>query len=50
MALLHLGTTLFVYNIGPECTELDLYQLFGPYGAVTNARVQVIRRGNGCHG
>lgn len=34
------GSTLFVYNIGPECTELDLYQLFGPYGAITNTRVQ----------
>lgn len=32
--------SLFVYNIGPECTELDLYQLFGPFGAVTKAHIQ----------
>lgn len=32
--------TLFVYNIGPECTELDLYKLFGPCGAVTKAHIQ----------
>jgi len=32
--------SLFVYNVGPECTELDLYQLFGPYGAITNAHIQ----------
>lgn len=34
------GYTLFVYNIGPDCTELDLYHLFGPYGAVTKAHIQ----------
>lgn len=34
------GHSLFVYNIGPECTELDLYQLFGPYGAIIKAHIQ----------
>jgi len=34
------GASLFVYNIGPECSELDLYQLFGPYGAITNAHIK----------
>jgi len=34
------GVSLFVYNVGPECTELDLYQLFGPYGAISKAHIQ----------
>jgi hypothetical protein len=30
----NMGHTLFVYNIGMEATEIDLYTLFGPFGAI----------------
>lgn len=34
------GVSLFVRNLGPSCTELDLYQLFGPHGAISKAHIQ----------
>lgn len=33
------GHILFVYNIGPDCTEKELWQLFNPYGHVTKCNV-----------
>lgn len=35
------GFSLFVRNLGSRCTELDLYQLFGPHGAISKAHVQL---------
>jgi len=32
--------TIFVYNIGPEASEIDLYTLFGPFGAITKVHIQ----------
>lgn len=34
------GHTLFVYNIGPEASEIELYGLFGPFGAITKVHIQ----------
>jgi len=28
------GSTIFVYNLGPDSDDRDLWQLFGPFGAV----------------
>ena len=35
------GHTLFIYNIGPDATEIELYGLFGPFGAITKVHIQV---------
>jgi len=34
------GHTLFIYNIGPDATEIELYGLFGPFGAITKVHIQ----------
>lgn len=31
--------TLFVYNLAPETEELDLWKLFGPFGAISNIKI-----------
>jgi DNA-directed RNA polymerase subunit RPC12/RpoP len=36
----NIGHTLFVYNIGAETTEIDLYTLFGPFGAIIKVHIQ----------
>lgn len=36
----NMGHTLFVYNIGAEATEIDLYTLFGPFGAIIKVHIQ----------
>jgi len=41
------GVSLVVRNLGPRCTELDLYQLFGPYGAISKAHLQRDAMGKG---
>ncbi|KAF7225627.1 ELAV-like protein 3 isoform X2 [Nothobranchius furzeri] len=33
------GWCIFVYNLSPEADESVLWQLFGPFGAVTNVKV-----------
>ncbi|XP_074023678.1 ELAV-like protein 3 isoform X3 [Numenius arquata] len=33
------GWCIFVYNLAPEADESVLWQLFGPFGAVTNVKV-----------
>jgi len=33
------GWCLFVYNLAPETEENVLWQLFGPFGAVQNVKV-----------
>ena len=35
----HGGWSIFVYNLGQEADERVLWQLFGPFGAVTNVKV-----------
>lgn len=35
-----LGHTIFVYNIGNEASEIDLYTLFGPFGAIVKVHIQ----------
>lgn len=32
-------STLFVFNLNPDVSETDLWQLFGPYGGVQNVKV-----------
>jgi len=34
------GHTIFVYNIGAEASEIDLYTLFGPFGAIVKVHIQ----------
>jgi len=34
-----IGHTLFVYNIGPDSDDRDLWQLFGPFGAVQKVHI-----------
>jgi hypothetical protein len=34
------GHTLFIYNIGPDASEIELYGLFGPFGAITKVHIQ----------
>jgi hypothetical protein len=36
----NLGYTLFVYNIGAEATEIDLYTLFGQFGPIIKVHIQ----------
>jgi ELAV like protein 2/3/4 len=33
------GLVLFVYNLAPEIQELDLWRLFGPFGAILNIKI-----------
>ena len=33
------GWCIFVYNLAPETEENILWQLFGPFGAVQNVKV-----------
>jgi len=33
------GHTIFIYNLGPDSDERDLWQLFGPFGAVQKVNV-----------
>ena len=33
------GHTIFVYNLGPESDDRDLWQLFGPFGAVQKVNI-----------
>ena len=33
------GETVFVYNLGPDSSEVDLYSLFGRFGAIAKADV-----------
>ena len=35
-----LGFCIFVYNLAPETDESILWQLFGPFGAVTSVKVR----------
>jgi len=35
-----MGHTIFVYNIGNEASEIDLYTLFGPFGAIVKVHIQ----------
>lgn len=35
-----LGHTIFVYNIGNEASDIDLYTLFGPFGAIVKVHIQ----------
>jgi len=35
-----LGHTIFVYNIGADASEIDLYTLFGPFGAIVKVHIQ----------
>ena len=37
---------VFVYNIGPTTTEIDLYGLCGPYGAITKVDIAKHKDGN----
>jgi hypothetical protein len=32
--------TLFIYNIGPEAVEVDIYSLCSPFGAVSKVHIQ----------
>lgn len=34
------GHTIFVYNIGAEASEIDMYTLFGPFGAIVKVHIQ----------
>ena len=34
------GHTIFVYNIGADASEIDLYTLFGPFGAIVKVHIQ----------
>jgi len=34
------GICIFVYNLAPDTNENMLWQLFGPFGAVTSVKVR----------
>ncbi|XP_077981256.1 ELAV-like protein 2 isoform X4 [Glandiceps talaboti] len=44
------GWCIFVYNLSPETEESLLWQLFGPFGAVTNVKVMRDFSTNKCKG
>uniref|UniRef100_A0A8D2PEB6 ELAV like RNA binding protein 3 n=1 Tax=Zosterops lateralis melanops TaxID=1220523 RepID=A0A8D2PEB6_ZOSLA len=44
------GWCIFVYNLSPESDESVLWQLFGPFGAVTNVKVIRDLATNKCKG
>ncbi|XP_038640751.1 ELAV-like protein 2 isoform X3 [Scyliorhinus canicula] len=44
------GWCIFVYNLSPEADESVLWQLFGPFGAVTNVKVIRDFNTNKCKG
>lgn len=44
------GWCIFVYNLGPESDESLLWQLFGPFGAVTNVKVIRDMQNHKCKG
>jgi ELAV like protein 2/3/4 len=35
------GWVIFVFNLAPEVQELDLWRLFGPFGAILNIKIVV---------
>ncbi|XP_009068658.1 PREDICTED: ELAV-like protein 2 isoform X1 [Acanthisitta chloris] len=44
------GWCIFVYNLGPDTDESILWQMFGPFGAVTNVKVIRDFNTNKCKG
>ncbi|XP_045069729.1 ELAV-like protein 2, partial [Coregonus clupeaformis] len=48
----HAGTgwCIFVYNLAPDADESILWQMFGPFGAVTNVKVIRDFNTNKCKG
>lgn len=44
------GWCIFIYNLGQEADEAMLWQLFGPFGAVSNVKVIRDFNSNKCKG
>ncbi|XP_060797643.1 ELAV-like protein 1b isoform X2 [Neoarius graeffei] len=44
------GWCIFIYNLGQDCDEGLLWQMFGPFGAVTNVKVIRDFNTNKCRG
>jgi hypothetical protein len=44
------GWCIFVYNLGPECDESLLWQLFGPFGAVQSVKIIRDMQSHKCKG
>lgn len=44
------GWCIFVYNLAPDADESILWQMFGPFGAVTNVKVIRDFNTNKCKG
>lgn len=44
------GHSIFVSNLHPKCEDLDLWKMFGPFGAVTSAKVVKDKRRGLCKG
>ncbi|XP_060783506.1 ELAV-like protein 1a isoform X4 [Neoarius graeffei] len=44
------GWCIFIYNLGPDADEGILWQMFGPFGAVTNVKVIRDFNTNKCKG
>ncbi|GAV07704.1 hypothetical protein RvY_17513 [Ramazzottius varieornatus] len=43
-------STLFVFNLNPDVSETDLWQLFGPYGGVQNVKIARDPHSQKCRG